>query len=220
MVLMERMFGCSECLYLFIYLDGELVPFVSCIEYDHVRGMANTRSITRKLNSDASASWSNLDHDLLFVIMMHLGPFDFLAFSGVCKSWRSFAFSNWNTFMVSKQPMCLSISTRMNNKEFYLEDYNRRRRKTTIPHSNGRICIGITCGYIIFFGRKTYDFWLVNPFTRKELHFPGFPFAKTPIPQYLRGILVFSPSMSWWVFVVSLKFSNEISFSLPGKEAR
>ncbi|XP_076955893.1 uncharacterized protein LOC143630884 [Bidens hawaiensis] len=152
--------------------------------------------------------------------MMHLGLVDFIAFGSVCKSWRSFAVRNWNKFMVSKQPMHLSISSRLNEKECYLEDYQRRKLKTTIPHSNGRICVGITCGYLIFFGREACDFWLVNPVTRKELHFLDFPFGVTPFPKRFRGILVYSPSMSGWVFVVITVLDNKIAFSLPGERSR
>ncbi|KAI7738119.1 hypothetical protein M8C21_014528 [Ambrosia artemisiifolia] len=172
--------------------------------------MANTRSMTRKLTS-----WSDLDHDLLFLIMMHLGLFDFAAFSSVCTSWRSLAVSKWNTFMMSKQPMCLSISSRL--KVCYLKDYKRRKLRTTISHSNGSICVGITCGYLIFFERATRDFLLVNPFTRKELRFVGFPFYVSMYPKNIRGVLVYSPSMSGWVFVV-ITGSDKIAFSLPGEQ--
>ncbi|XP_076919501.1 uncharacterized protein LOC143580321 [Bidens hawaiensis] len=183
--------------------------------------MANTRSMIRKLNNDhGSATWSNLGHDVLFLIMMHLGLVDFIAFGSVCKSWRSCAMRNWNRFMVSKQPVCLSISSRLNEKECYLEDDQWKKLKTTIPHSNGRICVGITCGYLIFFGREACDFWLVNPLTGKELHFLDFPFGVTPFQKRFRGILVFSPSMSGWVFVViTHPFPNKIAFSLPGERS-
>ncbi|KAK9051559.1 hypothetical protein SSX86_028186 [Deinandra increscens subsp. villosa] len=186
--------------------------------------MVTTRSKERKLKKSdnvGSASWSNLSHDLLLLIIMQVGVFDFIAFSGVCRAWRSVALCNWNTFMGSKQPMRLSISARLNKKECYLEDHTRRKLETTIPHSSGRMCVGLTCGYLIFFGRKTRDFWLVNPLTRKELHFPGFPFVISHISTHVRGILVFSPSMSAWVFVVlTHRFSNGISFSIAGKQGK
>ncbi|CAH1435860.1 unnamed protein product [Lactuca virosa] len=38
--------------------------------------------------------WSDFNHDVLSLVMMQLGVIDFLAFSGVCKSWRSVALSN------------------------------------------------------------------------------------------------------------------------------
>ncbi|KAI7738117.1 hypothetical protein M8C21_014526, partial [Ambrosia artemisiifolia] len=247
----------------FIYLDGDLVLFVSCRESKHLpvkscrsalyfgymlrllashncldctlnptplsvlrlcdfgfSGM-DTRSMTRKRKNADPTSWSNFDRDLLLLIMMHLGLFDFFAFSGVCKSWRSLAVSNWKKFMASKQPMYLSISNRMNKKECYIEDYTRRKLKTMLPHSRGRTCVGLTCGYLILFGKKAQDFWLVNPFTKKELHFPGFHYDESIDPKDIKGILVFSPSMSGWVFVVlPCRDSYDVAFSLAGKQAK
>ncbi|KAJ0439006.1 putative F-box protein [Helianthus annuus] len=163
--------------------------------------MANAR----KLKKDGPV-WSNLDLDLWFLIMMQLGLVDFIAFGGVCKSWRSLAVSNWNKFMLAKQPMYLSISSHLNEKKFYLEDYLRRKLKTTIPDSNyDMICVGITCGYLIFFETRTCDFWLVNPFTRKELRFRGFPFCMYTIPKHIRCILVFSLTPEPTLTVLEMK---------------
>ncbi|XP_076913831.1 F-box/kelch-repeat protein At1g57790-like [Bidens hawaiensis] len=186
--------------------------------------MVTTRSKVRKLNNDGSGSWPSLGHDLLLNIMMRIGLFDFIALSGVCKSWRSAAVSNWKEFMMSKQPMYLSLSKRVNGKDCYLEENcTQRKMNTVVPHSRGRVCVGLTCGYLIFFGRDTRDFWLVNPVTRKELHFPGFPYSKSAssIPSRIKGILVFSPSLSGWVLVVLAHgFLSELYFSLAGKQVK
>lgn len=104
-------------------------------------------------------------------------------------------------------------------KDCYLEDLEGRKFKTIIRYSLGSTCIGLTSGYLILFGRKTHDFWLVNPFMRCELYFPGFPFYVSTDPTSIRAILVFSPSMSGWVFVISHRFSSLISFSLAGNRA-
>ncbi|CAH1449763.1 unnamed protein product [Lactuca virosa] len=202
--------------------------------------MANTRSVARNQSHDDDASssssssssssttkrfetfdnmgvtyWSNLTHDVVFLIMMQLGVVDFVAFSEVCRSWRSLALSNWNIFMASKPPM--SVFSRASNEDsyWYLEDFERRRFKTFIPHSAGRICFGLTSGYLILGGRETQDFWLVNPITRHELHFPGFPIYVHALEQLsIKDILFFSPSTSGWVFVV---LHRNISFSIAGK---
>ncbi|CAH1419407.1 unnamed protein product [Lactuca virosa] len=130
----------------------------SCNFANKNSGMAKTRSMTRNHNHDDDASssssrkrfktfdkggvapWSNLNHDVLFLVMMELGMVDFLAFGGVCKSWRSFAVSNKNMFMASKPPMKTCIDPHDNNKDFYfyMEDFQGRRFKTIIPHSAGK----------------------------------------------------------------------------------
>ncbi|KAL7605435.1 hypothetical protein Lser_V15G16140 [Lactuca serriola] len=155
-----------------------------------------------------------------FLIIMQLGVIDFLAFSCVCKSWRLFAVSNWNKFMASTPPMRMRFSNHEYKREgyCYLEDFERRKFKTMIPHSAGRRCIGLTCGYLILFGMETKDFWLVNPITRHQLHFPSTPFYPPPYPYHLRAALVFSASISGWVFVALDRVSpHKIWFSVTGK---
>ncbi|KAL7591165.1 hypothetical protein Lser_V15G32975 [Lactuca serriola] len=151
------------------------------------------------------ASWSYLDNDVLLLVMMRLGFLDFFAFSGVCKSWRSFAISNRKTFMASIPPMSVCISMMDNEDEcfYYLKDFERRKFKPILSHLAERICVGSTCGYLILFSRKTLDFWLVNPITRHELHFRNFPRdISVGYLDRIRTILVFSPSIPRWVFVI------------------
>nr|KAJ0196471.1 hypothetical protein LSAT_V11C700380520 [Lactuca sativa] len=45
----------------------------------------------------------------------------------------------------------------------------------SVALSNRNKCFGVTCGYLILFDEEYNDFWLVNPITRHELHFPGTP---------------------------------------------
>lgn len=180
-----------------------------------IKGMGKTRSMLRKKKYDEArsriiinggvGSWSDLNHDILFLVMMKLEFVDFIAFSGVCNSWRSFAVSNRNSFMVSIPPMPISISnstTDANEKQYYLKDSQGRKMKTIVPHSAKRSCIGVTCGYLILSGVETKDFWLVNLITRHELHFPDVPDEYFCCHRDAKGILVFSPSISEWVFLV------------------
>ncbi|KAL4563912.1 hypothetical protein LXL04_027960 [Taraxacum kok-saghyz] len=205
------------------HLSGDSSQFYAHRLLNTIAGMAKTRSLTRNRNHDNDASSSSstrtrfkssdLNDDVLFIIMMQLGIIDFFAFSGVCKSWRSFAVSKRNTFMASKPPM--SIGMRKPNKRgwCHLEDFEGKKFKTILPHFFGRDCIGSTCGYLILFGHETRDFWLVNPVTRHELHFPHYPIYVS-VTERMKGTLVFSPSISRWVFVVLYK---KISFCIAGK---
>ncbi|CAH1450163.1 unnamed protein product [Lactuca virosa] len=193
--------------------------------------MAKTRSMTRKQSHGNASSrkriktcnpaWSDLNHDVLFLVMMQLGVIDFVAFSGVCNLWRLFSVSNKKDFMVSKPPMSISISTLGFKKGCYLKDYEGRKFKTILPHCGRRmICVGLTCGYLILLCKKTRDFWLVNPITRHELHFPvgDVPIVTLCIDYDVdRAILVFSPSISRWVFVVFDRFDSKIWFCIDEK---
>lgn len=184
------------------------------------RSQNHDASSSKKLNAshnNASATWANLNQDLLLLIVLQLGVVDFFSFKRVCKSWRKLAFDHNDMFMGSRQPMSISFSTGA-KKECYLEDFEGRKFKTILPHSIGSTCVGITCGYVILFGRKTRDFWLVNPITRHEFHFPSFPFYVSTDTASIRAILVNVPSMSGWVFVITHRFSSVISFSLAGNQ--
>ncbi|KAL7593597.1 hypothetical protein Lser_V15G34902 [Lactuca serriola] len=189
--------------------------------------MAKTRSITRDQNHDDASirkkiktcdPWSDLNHDVLYLIMMKLGVIDFIAFSGVCKSWRSFAVCNKNYFMVSKPPMSISISTDADENKCYLEDFEGRKLKISLPHSDYKTCVGVSCGYLILFGEKSNDFWLVNPITRHEFHAP-FSFRNVSFySPCLGAILVFSPLISGWVFVVFAIYYHKIWFVIASKQ--
>ncbi|CAH1420499.1 unnamed protein product [Lactuca virosa] len=166
----------------------------------------------------SSTPWSNPNHDVLFLVMMKLGVIDFFAFNRVCKLWRSLSLSNKNMFMASKPPMLMYIrNTHYKKKEYWLEDFDGRNFKITLPHSRRTIYVGLTCCYLILYGWGTSDFWLVNPITRHELHFPFVPSDVYSSVSILRAILVFSSSISKYVFLITKRFSRQIWFSIAGK---
>ncbi|KAJ0438962.1 putative F-box protein [Helianthus annuus] len=187
--------------------------------------------MSTKQNDDASSSksiktadnngpppWSN-HQDLLCEIMMKLELADFFTFGKVCKSWRSLALTHKNKYMCSRQPMSVTLPTDITAECYFRDIFEGRKIKAVIPHSTGSTCVGLTCGYLVFYSRIGRDFWLVNPFTSHELHFPNFPLEVNTDLSIFRGILVFSPSVSQWAFVFSHKFSKKISFSLSGNQA-
>ncbi|KAL7601884.1 hypothetical protein Lser_V15G23361 [Lactuca serriola] len=192
--------------------------------------MVKTRSMTRNESKkrfktcddddDDPTPWSDLNHELLFTVMMQLGVVDFPAFSGVCKSWRSFALSNKTKFMESRSPMSISISTESNEEDYnyYLDDINTEGRSfnSILPHSGGRTCVGFTCGHLILFGSKTHDFWLLDPVAKHGVHFPDIPSSVSDDPEKIRGVLVISPSKSGWVFVMA-DGSTNIWYSISGQ---
>ena len=184
-------------------------------------GMGKRRSMLRKKKYDEARSritinsgvapWSDLPHDVLVLVMMKLGVIDFVAFSRVCKSWRSVALSNRNKFIVSRPPMSVSIYSEAKEKGFYyLKDFEGRILRIILPHSAmRRWCVGVTCGYLVLFDEEYDGFWLVNPITRHELYFPGTPCAYFSCPGDTEPFLVFSPLISEWVLVVVIACSTD-----------
>ncbi|KAL7615420.1 hypothetical protein Lser_V15G05530 [Lactuca serriola] len=175
-------------------------------------------SSSMTIKTDDVGPLSYLNHDVLSLVVMKLGVVDFVAFSGVCKSWRSVALGNWRRFMVSKPPMLMNISDSDNKDwQFCLEDHERRKFKTTLTHSAGMCNYGFTCGYLILLRIQTNkDFWLVNPITRHELFFPPAPWEF----DYVSGVasvLVFSHSISKLVCVMLAK--KQIWFSIADEGA-
>ncbi|CAH1414946.1 unnamed protein product [Lactuca virosa] len=163
-----------------------------------------------------SGPWSDLTHHVLFLVMTQQGVIDFVAFSGVCKSWRSFALSYMSTFMTSRPPMFMSPDDDYDVEWWcHLKDVEGRRFKTIVPHPASAVCVEITCGYVILFVTKTRDFGLINLITWHELHFPNAPinFILHAVKRKVRAILVFSPSISGcWVFLDLYVFTHEIVF--------
>ncbi|CAH1448996.1 unnamed protein product [Lactuca virosa] len=129
-----------------------------------------------------------------------------VAHCGVCKLWRSFALYNKNTFMASKPPMRIFFEHYSDNTMLWcLKDFEGRNFKTIVPDSEGRKCVGCTCGYLILTRGAGLEC------TVGLLVFS---------PSISGGLLVFSPSISGWVFV--LLHENEwcegnISFYIAGK---
>ncbi|CAH1435882.1 unnamed protein product [Lactuca virosa] len=110
---------------------------------------ASSSGNIKTCDKDNVRPWSDLNHDVLSLVMMQLGFFDFFAFCGVCKSMRSVALANRKRFMVSKPPMLMRISNTTthsyNDKECCLEDYEGRKFKTILRNSVCSTLVGSTC---------------------------------------------------------------------------
>lgn len=186
------------------------------------RNQNNDASTVKKINSRDKSGlvpWSDPKYDVALLVMMRLDIFDFYSFSRVCKSWKSLALSNKNKFMASRPPMSIWVSSNSNEKQCYssLEGIKQKMFVTRIRHSSGKICVGLTCGYLVLFGEETNDFWVVNLITEHQLYFPSVPCL--PNIGEIKVILVFSPSIPGWVLVVTNSCNDKIWFSTSGKRA-
>ncbi|CAH1435880.1 unnamed protein product [Lactuca virosa] len=189
---------------------------------NHDNASSSGKRIKSTCDNDNMRPSSDLNHDVLSLVMMQLGFVDFFAFYGVCKSMRSVALANREKFMASKPPMLMHISRTTliyNDKECCLENCEGRKFKTILPNSVCSTLVGSTCGYLIFFRwLTTCDFLLANPITKHEFHFPRVPFVVLGRPK-INAVLVFSPSISRYIFVMLDRNSHCIWYSIEGDGA-
>ncbi|XP_021299338.1 uncharacterized protein LOC110427998 [Herrania umbratica] len=133
----------------------------------------------RAIEGDNCSQWSELPAVLLELILNRLGAIEFLIFACVCKPWRAVAIALKQEFMASHGPLVFLMPTKARKYCYFYNIFDDRLYRTALPHLAGNKCLGFTCGYLVLgnseMKKKEADIWLVNPFTRHELHFPRPP---------------------------------------------
>ncbi|XP_075663591.1 uncharacterized protein LOC142633258 [Castanea sativa] len=97
-------------------------------------------------------------------------------FGCVCRRWRLYAVAHRQEFMMSQPPLVVFLSDRAQRACYFYSIFDQRLYKATLPNLVGKSFSGLTCGYMIMKDkkeRKESHIWLLNPFTRHELCFPG-----------------------------------------------
>ncbi|GMY13519.1 F-box protein At3g56470-like [Fagus crenata] len=118
--------------------------------------------------------WSELPEALVHLITKQLGAIDYLMFGCVCKGWRSYVVVHRQEFMASQPPLVVFLSTLAKKSCHFYSIFDHRAYKATLPNLIGKSCYSLTCGYLVMEDRKKMghsQIWLLNPFTRHELHF-------------------------------------------------
>ncbi|KAL4653609.1 hypothetical protein ACB092_01G316900 [Castanea dentata] len=165
--------------------------------------LSRPRSKKKKMVDDSDwRSWSELPEALLHQITKGLGAIDYLIFACVCRTWRFYALAYKQDFMASQPPLVLFFSRQWKKFCYFYSILDQRWYKALLPSFVGKVCFGISSGYLIMEDKKKRpdsQIWLMNPFTRHELRFPSPPnlfrcvtlaSLATPLPEFV--IICFS----------------------------
>ncbi|KAI4356061.1 hypothetical protein L6164_000113 [Bauhinia variegata] len=128
--------------------------------------------------------WSTLPDELLDMISKKIDFVSFFALCGVCKNWRKLYGNHRGDFMASQAAPLVILRSPQSRKDcFFFSISEGKGYKTLLPNhwrdsSTGfwKSFVGFSSGYFISQGSLSWTkLWLINPFTRKELHIPESP---------------------------------------------
>ncbi|XP_057491099.1 putative F-box protein At4g22180 isoform X1 [Actinidia eriantha] len=187
---------------------------ISCHQYFFGSG-----GMAQRANKGTSfRSWAGLPYDLLNMISKRLSLVDYLAFGGVCSSWRSSSVAQRAVVLASQPPLLVLVSVYAKRGCFLFDISDGGTYKAMLPNVHGRSFWGFSCGYLIMRDKK-FKISLVNLITRKELDFPTLPELYTGyITPDFRPVLAYSTALSEFVLVVAHRFFPLLHFCRFGDE--
>ncbi|GMY13514.1 F-box protein At3g56470-like [Fagus crenata] len=148
----------------------------------NVKGPRNKNK--RLVDNSNWRPWSELPEDLVHLITKQLGAIDYLMFGCVCRGWRFYTVAHRQEFMAYQPPLVVFLSTHARKACYFYSIFDQRSYKATLPNLIGKSCFGLTCGYLVMEDKKKRghsQIWLLNPFTRHELHFSSPPNPYTSV---------------------------------------
>ncbi|KAK9289986.1 hypothetical protein L1049_008148 [Liquidambar formosana] len=126
------------------------------------------------------ADWTQLPYDLITTIANYLTSVeDFLAFSSVCRSWRS-VYSNKNWTPGPQFPWLMLSEKRNDETRGFFSFDQSKLYELALPEIRGRRCWGSSHGWLVTAGFDL-EIELFNPVTRVRIALPPqFEFPKQP----------------------------------------
>ncbi|KAL3498807.1 hypothetical protein ACH5RR_041539 [Cinchona calisaya] len=173
--------------------------------------------------------WSQLIPDLLVSIARRIQLVeDFVAFGGVCSSWRAAAtkdnfVKSWPTvplLMLAEEKDC-------EDREFYSLSRGKIWRRLSLPEAKGKKCME-SRGWFVTLEGNSGEMNLLHPFTRVQIELPNqktFPDYELYEPEnprcfLLRAVLSADPSdTSDYVLVVVHSGGRHLGFWRPGDKS-
>ncbi|XP_027123252.1 probable F-box protein At4g22060 [Coffea arabica] len=153
------------------------------------------------------ADWSQLPYDIIQMIAIRLDAVeDFLAFSAVCSSWRSFYVTKKWTPGPQVPWLMLSDNKNSNMRSFF-SLYRDKVYELELPEACGRRCWGSSDGWLVTIG-SDLEIHLLNAFTRDQIRLPA---ASTF--QFL-----FNVAVDWYQLIEKAILMRKPSQSTASKE--
>lgn len=175
------------------------------------------------------ANWSELLHDLLILISKRITSYeDFIAFGGVCTSWR-LAATKPNFISKSPQIPWLMLAEKETNhknlREFFIPSKGKIH-KVMLPEASKRRCLS-SRGWLLTIGENGVDANLMHPFSRVQIQLPSLNTFKdyelygTYNMHYISKVILSStPSLkSDFVVMVIWGGAGKLGFLRPGDVA-
>ncbi|CAI9099591.1 OLC1v1036439C1 [Oldenlandia corymbosa var. corymbosa] len=136
------------------------------------------------------ADWSQLPHDIVESIAVRLDAVeDFLAFSAVCRSWRSFyLIKQW--IPGSQLPWLMLSDDEKASKKCFFSLYRDKVYETELPEASGRRCWGSSDGWLVTIG-SDMEIHLVNAFSR----------VRVLLPSATTFQILFNASANWYELI-------------------
>ncbi|CAI9096143.1 OLC1v1032224C1 [Oldenlandia corymbosa var. corymbosa] len=130
--------------------------------------------------------WSALHLDLLVEIAKGISIVeDFMAFRGVCISWRSAATKDKFVPRWPRAPLLMLADKPERNlncveREFYSLSKGKICMRFTLPEAKGKRCMEVGFGWLLTVKDTSGEINLLNPFSHQQIHLPGLQ----TIPEY------------------------------------
>ncbi|CAI9093994.1 OLC1v1029622C1 [Oldenlandia corymbosa var. corymbosa] len=118
--------------------------------------------------------WSGLIHEMLVEITKHISVVeDFMAFRGVCASWRSAAKEHKFANALKGVPLLmLAEKEDSDEREFYCLSGRKTAMRIPLPEAKGRRCMEAGFGWFLTVS-SSGEINLLNPFSRSQIQLPG-----------------------------------------------
>lgn len=164
------------------------------------RKMAQTskRQKSRKSEDREWGPWANLTGHLLISIIFELGLLDSVSIAGVCKQWSEIVEDNRKIIIERLSPLVLAKPAHAKKSccLYPIPIDLQREYKTLLPVFWNRChLVGLSCGFLILRDSES-KFWLFNPITKKELHFPAVPQDRSFCLKGSVATLIYSTEIS------------------------
>ncbi|KAJ7961168.1 F-box protein [Quillaja saponaria] len=132
--------------------------------------------------SKMESRWPNLPDELLEQISKRIGLKEFFTIGAACTNFFRFYKHQKKLFMESQPPFVILKTPHAKKSCSFFCLSARQTFRVVLPYFWGKVYVGFSGGYMIM--TRGSRLWLINPFTREQLHIPESPFLHYCISEH------------------------------------